>query len=101
MTTLLAKAGANLTVKQLLDTLQEVLDFEASLVKKFAVPVRVAKHDNCAKLIVVKLPDILKATQPASATRQNKPISAAFESHMGVFVSAQDKFATSVSPSSS
>ena len=39
MTTLLSKAGSNLTVKQLLDTLQEVLDFEASIVKKYATPV--------------------------------------------------------------
>ena len=40
MTTLLAKAGSNLTVKQLLDSLQEVLDFEASIAKKYAIPVR-------------------------------------------------------------
>lgn len=39
MTTLLAKAGSNLTVKLLLDTLQEVLDFEASIAKKFVTPV--------------------------------------------------------------
>lgn len=75
MTTLLSKAGSNLTVKQLLDTLQEVLDFEASIVKKYATP----------------LTDILKATQQVTGTRQNKPISAAFEPHMSVFISAQDK----------
>jgi hypothetical protein len=39
MTTLLSKAGLSLTVKQLLDTLQEVLDFEASILKKFATSV--------------------------------------------------------------
>lgn len=42
MTTLLSKAGSGLTVKQLLDTLQEVLDFEASMVKKYATSVRTA-----------------------------------------------------------
>lgn len=42
MTALLSKAGPNLTVKLLLDTLQEVLDFEASIAKKFATPVRIA-----------------------------------------------------------
>ena len=41
MTTLLSKAGSGLSVKLLLDTLQEVLDFEASIVKKYATPVRV------------------------------------------------------------
>lgn len=39
MTALLSKAGSNLTVKQLLDTLQEVLDFESSIAKKYATPV--------------------------------------------------------------
>ncbi|KAI0339913.1 hypothetical protein BDW22DRAFT_1414917 [Trametopsis cervina] len=75
LTVLLSKAGSNLTVKQLLDTLQEVLDFEASVVKKYATP----------------LYDILKETQPAGATRLSKTISSAFEPHMGVFISAQDK----------
>ena len=40
MTVLLSKAGTSLTVKQLLDTLQEVLDFESSITKKYATPVR-------------------------------------------------------------
>ncbi|KAF7797607.1 hypothetical protein EIP86_008807 [Pleurotus ostreatoroseus] len=75
MTALLSKAGSSLTVKQLLDTLQEVLDFESSLAKKYATPME----------------DILKATQPAGASRPSKTISSTFESHMGVFVSAQDK----------
>ena len=46
MTTLLAKAGSNLTVKLLLDTLQEVLDFEASISKKFVTPVRSFSRPN-------------------------------------------------------
>lgn len=36
---LLSKAGSKLTIKQLLDTLQETLEFEASMAKKFDVPV--------------------------------------------------------------
>ncbi|KAJ3554569.1 hypothetical protein NM688_g3036 [Phlebia brevispora] len=75
MTALLSKAGSNLIVKQLLDTLQEVMDFESSMAKKYATPI----------------PDILKATQPAGASRPSKTISSTFESHMGVFVAAQDK----------
>lgn len=40
MTVLLSKAGAKLSVKQLLDTLQETLDFEAYIGRKYATPVR-------------------------------------------------------------
>lgn len=44
MTVLLSKAGAKLSVKQLLDTLQETLDFEAYIGRKYATPVRCVKH---------------------------------------------------------
>ncbi|PCH36062.1 hypothetical protein WOLCODRAFT_108133 [Wolfiporia cocos MD-104 SS10] len=75
MTVLLSKAGSKLTVKQLLDTLQETIEFEASMARKYATP----------------LPEILKATQPAGASRPLKSITSAFEPHMGVFIDAQDK----------
>ncbi|TBU33936.1 Vps53-like protein [Dichomitus squalens] len=75
MTALLSKAGSKLTVKQLLDTLAETMEFEASVVKKFSTPVR----------------EILKATTPVNATRPSKPITSAFEAHMGVYIDAQDK----------
>ena len=39
LTTLLTKAGSGLTVKALLDNLQETLEFEASMAKKWATPV--------------------------------------------------------------
>lgn len=39
MTVLLSKAGNKLTVKQLLDTLQETQDFESSMARKYATPV--------------------------------------------------------------
>lgn len=44
MTVLLSKAGAKLSVKQLLDTLQETLDFEAYIGRKYATPVRCTVH---------------------------------------------------------
>ncbi|GBE80590.1 predicted protein [Sparassis crispa] len=72
---LLSKAGSKLTVKQLLDTLQETMDFEASMTRKYATPIL----------------DILKATQPAGASRPLRSITSAFEPHMGVFIDAQDK----------
>lgn len=40
-----------------------------------------------------QVPDILKATQPAGATRPLKTISSAYEPHMGVYIDAQDKYA--------
>lgn len=46
MTALLSKAGSNLTVKQLLDTLQEVLDFEASIAKKYAKSVCTSEYTS-------------------------------------------------------
>ena len=39
MTVLLSKAGSKLTVKQLLDTLAETMDFEASVSRKNSIPV--------------------------------------------------------------
>lgn len=39
MTALLSKAGSKLTVKQLLDTLQETMDFELSITRKFGTSV--------------------------------------------------------------
>lgn len=39
MTVLLSKAGSKLSVKQLLDTLQETMEFEESMTRKYATPV--------------------------------------------------------------
>ncbi|KAH9839198.1 Vps53-like protein [Rhodofomes roseus] len=75
MTVLLSKAGAKLSVKQLLDTLQETMEFEAYIARKYATSV----------------PEILKTTQPAGASRPLKSISSAYEPHMGVYIEAQDK----------
>ncbi|OJT15430.1 Vacuolar protein sorting-associated protein 53 -like protein [Trametes pubescens] len=75
MTALLSKAGSKLTVKQLLDTLQETMDFESSITRKFGTSLR----------------ELLKATTPPNATRVLKPITSAFEPHMGVFIDAQDR----------
>ncbi|KAK0505224.1 Vps53-like protein [Armillaria luteobubalina] len=70
---LLSKAGKSLNVKTLLDNLQLTADFEASMSKKWAMPL--------ADLLAVgNLP-----------TGSIKPITSAFEPHMGVFVDAQDK----------
>lgn len=70
---LLSKAGKSLNVKTLLDNLQLTADFEASMCKKWATPFT-------DLLAVGDLP-----------TGSIKPITAAFEPHMGVFVDAQDK----------
>lgn len=39
LTTLLTKAGSGLTVKALMDNLQETIEFETSMAKKWATPV--------------------------------------------------------------
>ena len=39
MTVLLSRAGSKLTVKQLLSTLEETMEFESSIGKKYAIPV--------------------------------------------------------------
>ncbi|KAI0829823.1 Vps53-like protein [Trametes gibbosa] len=75
MTALLSKAGSKLTVKQLLDTLQETMEFEASISRKFNTSLR----------------ELLRTTTSTNATRPPKPITTAFEPHMGVFIDAQDK----------
>ncbi|KAG5651871.1 hypothetical protein H0H81_007118 [Sphagnurus paluster] len=74
LTMLLAKAGASLTVKALLDNLQITSEFEASMSKKWATAFKV----------------ILETTTSPHAVPP-KPISAAFEPHMSIFVDAQDK----------
>ncbi|KAF5328679.1 hypothetical protein D9619_011656 [Psilocybe cf. subviscida] len=74
VTTLLTKLGPTLTVKSLLDNLQIVLEFEQAISKKWATPFK----------------DILKATDNPQS-EPGKPISAAFEPRMGIFVDAQDK----------
>ncbi|KAI0075132.1 hypothetical protein K474DRAFT_1691959 [Panus rudis PR-1116 ss-1] len=75
MTVLLSKAGSKLSVKQLLDTLQEVSEFESSIARRYATPFL----------------DILREAQSGSASRPAKAITTAFEPHMGVFIDAQDK----------
>ncbi|EGO00491.1 hypothetical protein SERLA73DRAFT_122492 [Serpula lacrymans var. lacrymans S7.3] len=74
MSVLLSKTGSSLTVKLLLDTMHQTIEFESSMAKKWATPFE----------------DILKATSSISS-RSPKSISSAFEPHLGVFVDAQDK----------
>ena len=46
MASLLAKAGKDLSVMTLLDTLQQTKDFELSTSKRFAIPVRLPVQDS-------------------------------------------------------
>ncbi|PFH49037.1 hypothetical protein AMATHDRAFT_64066 [Amanita thiersii Skay4041] len=71
---LLSKAGSSLSVKSLLDNLQLVVEFESAMSKKWATS--------------------FKDMMAAAATGQiqlQKPMSAAFEPHMGIFVDAQER----------
>ncbi|KIJ18544.1 hypothetical protein PAXINDRAFT_71265 [Paxillus involutus ATCC 200175] len=73
LSTLLSKAGPSLTVKVLLETLQQTTDFELSTAKKWATP----------------LDEILRTAAPPAVHVQS--MSSAFEPHLGIFVEAQDK----------
>ncbi|KAF8638746.1 hypothetical protein AX17_001987 [Amanita inopinata Kibby_2008] len=74
LTALLSKAGSTLSVKSLLDNLQLTVEFEASMSKKWATPFK----------------DMLNSAA-AGQVQLQKPISAAFEPHMGIFVDAQER----------
>ncbi|VDB95976.1 unnamed protein product [Peniophora sp. CBMAI 1063] len=74
MASLLSKAGKDLSVMTLLDTLQQTKDFEISISKRFGVPFK----------------DLLQS-QSSIVGASTDPISAAFEPHMGVYVRAQDR----------
>ncbi|KAI6131588.1 Vps53-like protein [Pisolithus croceorrhizus] len=73
LSTLLSKAGPSLTLKLLLETLQQTTEFESAMSKKWAAP----------------LDEILSAA--SSPTAPVQPMSSAFEPHLGIFVEAQDK----------
>lgn len=91
LTTLLTQSGSNLTVKSLLDNLQITLEFEQTMAKKWATSVsRWSINFNVRLLKILQFKDILKATDNPQS-EPGKPMSAAFEPHMGIFVDAQDK----------
>lgn len=70
---LLSKAGQSLTLKLLLETLQQTIEFESLMAKKWAT----------------SLDEILRTVSLPATPVQS--ISSAFEPHLGIFVDAQDK----------
>lgn len=85
-------------MKALLDSLAMTTEFEQSMAKKWATSVSlfffvVFNVSNIRFLSQFK--DMLKATDNPHS-EPGKPISAAFEPHMGIFVDAQDKYATPI-----
>ncbi|KAF9501688.1 hypothetical protein BDN71DRAFT_1406739 [Pleurotus eryngii] len=72
LTSLLSKAHSSLTVTSLLEYLQTTTEFEATMAKKWGAPFK-------------EILDI------ASGSRTPQSISTAFDSHMSIFVDAQDK----------
>lgn len=73
LSTLLSKAGSSLTLKLLLETLQQTTEFESAMSKKWAA----------------SLDEILSAASSPAAPVQ--PMSSAFEPHLWIYVEAQDK----------
>ncbi|KDQ27540.1 hypothetical protein PLEOSDRAFT_1104224 [Pleurotus ostreatus PC15] len=72
LTSLLSKAHSSLTVTSLLEYLQTTTEFEATMAKKWGAPFK-------------EILDI------ASGSRTPQLISTAFDSHMSIFVDAQDR----------
>ena len=89
--TLLGKAGKNLTVTTLMQTLQQSLEFEAFVSKKYATPV-----SPCATLgnlvlsmRIIQITDLMKSCSPNIVSANT--LESAFESHMGIYVDAQNR----------
>ncbi|KAF8526023.1 Vps53-like protein [Hysterangium stoloniferum] len=71
----LSKAAAALSVTLLLESLQQTTDFEIFLGRKFGS----------------SYTEMLVEIAPVLGIRNPKPMSSAFEPHMGIFIDAQDK----------
>lgn len=90
LSTLLSKADQSLTLKILLDTLQQTIEFESSMSKKWATPVCIPfTMFQLDAFIPRQLDELLKAT--SLPTTPARTMSSAFEPHLGIFVEAQDK----------
>ncbi|KAL5507261.1 VPS53 [Sanghuangporus vaninii] len=74
---LLEKGGNALTVSTLMQSLQQALDFEAFISKKYATD-------------AIQIRDILKLSTTGTS-RPIQSLASAFEPYMGIFVDAQDK----------
>ncbi|OAX41129.1 hypothetical protein K503DRAFT_713205 [Rhizopogon vinicolor AM-OR11-026] len=74
LSALLSKAGSTLTIRALLEALQQTIEFESSMAKKWLTP----------------LNEILEASSPPSSAPVQL-MSSTFEPHLGVFVDAQDR----------
>ncbi|KAG6919330.1 hypothetical protein DXG01_006876 [Tephrocybe rancida] len=92
---LLAKAGSSLTLKALLENLQITTEFENSMAKKWATGVSILRLPFSGWFVDTgrQFQAILSVTSGTHAV-SSKPISAAFEPHMSIFVDAQDKVLT-------
>lgn len=96
VTGLLAKAnvGGGLTVAALFQALQTTLEFEVTMAKKFNMPVSVPDMGVATSINLdgMKFQEILNSGALSDTAQPPKSISAAFESHLSVFVDAQDKY---------
>jgi hypothetical protein len=90
MSVLLSKAKGSLTIKLLIDTLTETMEFESSMATKFGLPVEYKQYNPRVEVDpFCQLSEILTAT--STSVRTVKSISSAFEPHMGVYIDAQDR----------
>jgi hypothetical protein len=100
MSALLAKAtqGQTLTVQLLLETLQQTMEFESSVAKKFGTSVSIDFDLICTFPHLEKKMDDILRTMTSPAAKPINSISSSFEAHIGVYIDAQDKYVPSLQP---
>ena len=104
LTVVMSKAAPTLTVQQLLETLQPAMEFEAFMSRKYSAPVctnpYVSQSRSMSHIRDAQLTELLAHGNP-NDPRPSRPITSVFETHMGIFVDAQDRFRTPINKSGS
>jgi vacuolar protein sorting-associated protein 53 len=96
LVTVLTKAVPTLTAALLLESLQQTTEFESFLGKKFEIPVCDHFELVLNYFYILQYADMLIELASTVGIRHPKPMSVAFEPHMGVFVDVQDKSVMSI-----
>jgi hypothetical protein len=90
VTTLLAKEGPKLSVALLLECMQQCLEFELSIARKYGISVCIKDQVHAIYIDrTSQFGEIVKKSP--NAARTTRTISSVFEKHMSVFVDAQDR----------
>ena len=74
-----------------MQTLQQSLEFEAFVTKKYATPVRscATLGDLVLPVRIIQIADLMKSCSPNIVSANT--LESAFESHMGIYIDAQNR----------